>query len=456
MRDRVVILDPSDTSVSVNLFEKGDGTTHAINETIGRITRIFNTISVELTQLQQTTLTFALRAILSMEQTATIDTLIDVLRNGIGNYEIPNLSRVVRSFFENDFKPNPKQTDPRAGEIIARLNGLLADPTFEALFGGNRSTFDMFQEMQKGKLIVIDASKANHVYGRFWIEEVARTIRPRLALDAPDRMPTSFIVDEAQNFIAEDLHFSHILDEAREARMGMFVAAHHMGQITNDQVRHSMYTNMAIKMVANTSADIFNLCRSMGKTEADFITTLGHYEFAFFGPGMQSAKKVKLPLVEFDRMPRMSREEYSALRNLNRRKYGYTAEAPSQENAFEKFAHHTPLAIALEGRRIFEDAVRGAVIDLPDCGANMPVVDMIRALYEHKLVDGQTRDLLHKLRLFGNKTAHNMDVTDLSKSAAIEFREAVDGVVQLLGNLSPPELEMPVPKDDGPTDEDTY
>lgn len=321
MRDRVVVLDPTEESVSVNLFETVDNSVQSINETIGRVCRIFDTVSVPLTTLQKTTLSFAIRVLLSMETPPTLDTLIHVLRHGIADLNVPNLSRSVRNYFEYDFKPNPKSADPRASEIINRINGLLADPVFEQLFGGERSTFDILKAMQAGSLIVIDASKSNEVYGRFWIEEVARTIRPRLALPFHQRTPTSFIIDEAQTWVADDLHFADILDRAREARLGMFAAMHHMAQVTNDQVRHSMYTNMAVKMTANTSADIHNLCRSMGTTDPDFITTLGAYEFAFFGPNMRQAIKVKLPFVDFEHAPHMSREQYQALRMLNRRTY---------------------------------------------------------------------------------------------------------------------------------------
>ena len=44
-------------------------------------------------------------------------------------------------------------------------------------------------------------------------------------------MPTTFIIDEAQTWISEDLHFAGILDKAAEARIGMLIAAHHMNQI---------------------------------------------------------------------------------------------------------------------------------------------------------------------------------------------------------------------------------
>jgi hypothetical protein len=178
----------------------------------------------------------------------------------------------------------------------------------------------MPREIDAGKLIIINASAAPPLYGNFWIEEVARCIELRTTSDK-HRMPTTFIIDEAQRFIAEDLHFADILDRARAARIGMLIAAHHMEQIIDTHVRHSLYTNTALKFVARTSADIHNLCRAMGGIETDYITTLPQFEFAFFAPNMEKPHRTKLPLVEFDKMPPMSDAQYIELRSNNRKRF---------------------------------------------------------------------------------------------------------------------------------------
>ncbi|MGC2411283.1 MAG: hypothetical protein WA459_01105 [Stellaceae bacterium] len=109
------------------------------------------------------------------------------------------------------------------------------------------------------------------------------------------------------------------------------VAAHHMSQIDNDHVRNSLYTNTALKFVARTTGDIFNLCRSMGATEPQFITTLPQYQFAYFGPNMREAISAKLPLVEFDRLPAMTGQQYAEIRARNRTRYAYIPHpAPAQ------------------------------------------------------------------------------------------------------------------------------
>jgi hypothetical protein len=240
------------------------------------------------------TLTFAIRAMLTLPPPRSLDTFFDIIRNGIAHLPVQP-TKAVRNFFEQDFK----DSKPRANEVIGRLNALLADPVFEALFSTEQTTFDIFDAMQAGRVIIINAGAANPLYGRFWIEEVARTIRSRIALPQNERTPTTFIIDEASTWISEDLHFAHILDVAREARLGMFIALQHMSQIKDSHVRNSLYTNTALKFVAKTSADIHDLCRSLGNAEPRLLTTLNDYEFAHFGPNMQEAEVVKFPLVQF-------------------------------------------------------------------------------------------------------------------------------------------------------------
>jgi hypothetical protein len=100
----------------------------------------------------------------------------------------------VKEFFELDFKPG----DGHAQQIISRLNGLLANPVFEALFAADHSTSDMFKEIQAGKLIVINMKAGDQLYGKFWIEQVNACMGKRYNLPKQERTPTTFIMDEAQ------------------------------------------------------------------------------------------------------------------------------------------------------------------------------------------------------------------------------------------------------------------
>jgi len=464
LEDRTVFIDPEHAPVSVNLFTR-DGTT---NETIARLSRVLGTLTTDLTPMQRDNLTFALRALFAMSDSPTLTGLRRILREGKGALQMDKLSPVVQEYFEYGFK------EPDGRFILARLNSLLSNEIFETLFSEERPSYDIGADMQAGRLIVINSGSAEALYGRFWIEEIARTIKPRIAM-LGRQLPTTLIIDEAPTFVAEDRHFAEILDTAREARLGIFIAAQHMAQIRDPHVTNSLY-NCALKFVARTNADIHNLCRSMGTTEPDFLGTVPQYHFAFHSPALQSAVLVKLPLVEFARArqediafftgrkpepePELKRtpprddepnvqelalaDTYAQLALAIRR--GNTARAVELQDhidarassATERVAALSPLAAILETRRIFEDGVRQFFLTLPNAIPTTAMIDMIDALKTNRLIDDDMGDVLHKLRLFGNKAAHETDAAALTKEQAIEFREAVDYVIARLQSRRPP------------------
>ena len=300
-RDRVVVIDP-ERPLTVNLFDKGDGSPQALRDALALSTYVLSTMTLALSSFQQSALTYPLRLLFETEH-PTIDGLIDILRGDGRHPDLHRAPRRVQEYFNKDFK----RGESSRNQLLDRLNALLADPIFEALFCGE-TTFDLFAAMQRGSFIVIDAregklGKECELWGRFWIAMCYRAAMARLGLPEHERTPVSFLMDEAQTFIAEDEMLAQILDKAREAKMGMFLSFHHLEQIRNTRVRDSILTNTAIKLVARSSGDIHNLCRSLGGVDPDFLNTLGDYEFAYFGPNMREAMKVKLPLIEFEQHP---------------------------------------------------------------------------------------------------------------------------------------------------------
>ena len=57
---------------------------------------------------------------------------------------------------------------------------------------------------------------------------------------------------------------------------------------------------------------------------------------------------------------------------------------------------------------------------------------MIQSLQDNNVIGVEVSDMLHKLRIFGNKAAHDANATDSTTEKATEFREAVDYVIALL------------------------
>ena len=307
MRDRVVFIDPVDSPMSINIFDKGDGSEQALTDAMAMAEYVISIFAAEITGLQRGPFTNVLRLLFAIDGEVTFDTLDDLLRNGAAKYKdaLAKCGSVVQRFFQLDWDKDA-QVKSAASLLKARINSLLADPKFERLLYPKGASFSILDAMQSGKLILINADQDKlgegyntEMYGRFWLAQVFKASLRRYTLlrQHVPLIPTYFIIDEAQVFIKEDQRLRSILGQARQSEIGMMFAMHHMGDIEDQQIRDSIYTNTTLKFIAHTSADIHNLCRNMGKTEPDFITTLNQYEFAYFGPNMEKAIKVKLPLV---------------------------------------------------------------------------------------------------------------------------------------------------------------
>jgi hypothetical protein len=348
MRDRLVIIDPNHTCVSLNLFDTGD---ESSAEATYRLLRILRTVTTGLTTFQRDTLTFAIMAMYESGSKRNIKRLADILRKGKEALDLSTLSAETHDFFALDYE------DSQGKYVVARLNGLLTNPVFRALFSADHATFNMHQKMEAGSLIVINCGARSlggmsTLFGRVWIEEVCRCMWPRFAmLERGERItPTTFIIDEAQRYIKDDEHVAEILDTAAEAKISLINAVHHMGQITNDEVRHSLYTNSSIKLSANTTADVHNLARSMGKTDHKMIEGLPRYHFAFYQRGMSQAEVVKFPLTDFKKMDRISATQAQEMIKDNRVKYSYVP--PTEEPTV------TPVAAASQAASTMNTAKR--------------------------------------------------------------------------------------------------
>ncbi len=280
MRDRLVYIDPIDCPVSINLFEKGDGSDQALTDSMAMAEYVISILASGITDLQRGPFSYVLRLMFVIPGVVSIETLDDILRTGAANYPeaLSSLTRTAQRFFQLDWN-NDTQVKANASQLRARINTILADPIFEKLLYTDRSTFDLLDAIQGGKLILINANqnrlgegRPTEMYGRFWIAQMYKAALRRLAIikDGGRLVPTAFLI-EAQVFVAEDQRLRGILGIAREAQIGAMFAMHHMGDITDQQVRDSIYTNTALKFVARTTADIHNLCRSMGNTQPDFL-----------------------------------------------------------------------------------------------------------------------------------------------------------------------------------------
>ena len=88
---------------------------------------------------------------------ATIHTLRELIEpGGTAKYQehIAKLEGPPRRFFETEF--DSKEFTNTKTQVLRRLYGVLENQTFERMFSNPQSKFDMFTEMNAGKLILIN------------------------------------------------------------------------------------------------------------------------------------------------------------------------------------------------------------------------------------------------------------------------------------------------------------
>lgn len=168
---------------------------------------------------------------------ATIHTFRELMEPGsTGKYkeQINKLEGIPRRFFETEF--DGKEFTSTKTQVLRRLYGVLENQTFERMFTNPQSKFDMFSELNAGKLILINTSKSllkeqgTEILGRFFIALIAQAAQERATLHENDRLPTMVYIDEAQDSF--DQNIGIILSQARKYKVGMIMAHQYLGLVT--------------------------------------------------------------------------------------------------------------------------------------------------------------------------------------------------------------------------------
>ncbi len=335
--DRIVLIDPEDIEwpVSLNLFSVGqerlEGYTALDRERLSNsIIELYDFVlgsllGAGMTSKQSVVFRYITRLMFHIEG-ATIHTLRDLLEpEGTDQFqdEIAQLDGTARRFFESEF--NSKEFATTKTQVLRRLYGVLENQTFERMFANPETKFDMFTELNAGKLILINTSKSllkeqgTQIFGRFFIALIAQTAQERATLPGRDRLPAHIYIDEAQDYFDQTLGV--ILSQARKYRVGMTMAHQYLGQLTSG-LADAFDANTAIKLAGGVSQkDARSLAGAMN-ADADRITQLPKGTFATSIRGLtRRAVPLSFPFFVLEKRPRADAETLAAIKDHSRQAY---------------------------------------------------------------------------------------------------------------------------------------
>ena len=159
---------------------------------------------------------------------------------------------VVKSFWINEFDQWEDRFRKEAVAAIQNKVGqFLSSPVIRHIVGQPKSTIDMREIMDNGKILIVNLSKgrigedAMKLLGGMVVTKIQLAAMGRVDMPEEDRRDFYLYVDEFQNFATEA--FANILSEARKYRLSLILAHQYINQLIfdgNATVRDAIFGNV--------------------------------------------------------------------------------------------------------------------------------------------------------------------------------------------------------------------
>jgi type IV secretory pathway TraG/TraD family ATPase VirD4 len=167
---------------------------------------------------------------------------------------------VVLNFWKVEFASwNDKFVAEAVAPVLNKVGAFTANPVIRNIIGQPKSTFNIRQIMDEGKILVVNLSKGligednASILGSFLVTKIQLAAMSRSDIaDIRDRRPFYLYVDEFQNFATDS--FATILSEARKYGLNLTVANQYIGQMS-ETVRDAVFGNVGTMISFRVSAD---------------------------------------------------------------------------------------------------------------------------------------------------------------------------------------------------------
>lgn len=167
---------------------------------------------------------------------------------------------VVLQFWNVEFASwNDKFVAEAIAPVLNKVGAFTANPVIRNIIGQPKSTFNIRQIMDEGKILIVNLSKGligednAAILGAFLVTKIQLAAMSRSDIpNIADRRPFYLYVDEFQNFATDS--FATILSEARKYGLNLTVANQYISQMT-DTVRDAVFGNVGTMISFRVSAD---------------------------------------------------------------------------------------------------------------------------------------------------------------------------------------------------------
>lgn len=233
---------------------------------------------------------------------------------------------VVLQFWRVEFASwSEKYATEAVAPILNKVGAFVANPTIRNIIGQPKSSFNIRQIMDEGKILIVNLSKGligednASILGSFLVTKIQLAAMSRSDIpNVADRRPFYLYVDEFQNFATDS--FAVILSEARKYGLNLTVANQYISQMS-DTVRDAVFGNVGAIIAMRVSNEDAPTLASQFKPsfEAEDIIQMNnrHFISCMIINGEKtpafSGTTLKLPTAKNDHLAEIianSREKY--------------------------------------------------------------------------------------------------------------------------------------------------
>ena len=283
-------------------------------------------LGADLTAKQSVFFRFVARLMLALPETmgrnATILDMMNLMDDPVPYRDaIKSLPQIQRNFFERDFNATGfRQTKE---QIRYRLQAILENPTLERLFTSETTKIDLFSEMNKGGIILIDTAKdflkgSSAHFGRIFISLVLQAAMERASIPEKNRKPAFLIVDEAADYFDDNI--DDLLTQVRKYSVGCLFAHQFMDQCSSS-LRASLAANTSTKLCAAVSVGDARTMAAELRTTPERILSQKKLHFACFIRNVTpEAVSIPVEVGKLESEPKLSRAAFDELMQAKHRK----------------------------------------------------------------------------------------------------------------------------------------
>lgn len=167
---------------------------------------------------------------------------------------------VVLQFWNVEFASwNDKFQAEAIAPVLNKVGAFTANPIIRNIIGQPKSTFNIREIMDEGKILIVNLSKGligednAGILGSFLVTKIQLAAMSRQDIpNIEDRRPFYLYVDEFQNFATDS--FATILSEARKYGLNLTVANQYISQMS-ESVRDAVFGNVGTMISFRVSAD---------------------------------------------------------------------------------------------------------------------------------------------------------------------------------------------------------